>query len=663
MTRQEIIIIAKKHQYKIIFGLVALVIITIVCTKEQVFSPFQRNSDANRTTGINYYISTLGSDVNNGTSMQSPWKTITKANSSMGIFQPGDSILFKKGEIFTGKLNITRSGSMGNPLYFGSSDNFGTGVYPVLTNAVGSIIGLSNVSFVTVNAITITDPTMDQVDRTIQAKIGYAVSLTNSQSNTLSNLDISLVGVCIEVTNNSTLNTISGCYFHNGRMVVNTPVSVNATDDYGANGVVLTSSNNTITNCRFDGLWAQSYDFGKDGGAIEVFGGYSNNSLLYSTINDCNGVCEFGTNGGGAINNTLVAYCKLTNNGLLSYFSTTNLFASQVSNAQYFNNTVVETVNSFNQTSLFGFSGTPTVAIAYNLRNNIFYISDGAKVMRSGNDAAKYNHLNNIYVLSNGSATNYPLNSTELQTTSNVFNPDYSLINGSAAIDFGQNLGYNTHDLAGVTIVGLPDAGCYEYGNVAGACIFKYGNWSGCMNSKQTRTYTSSIGCLVAPPADSISRVCVVLAPCLYTYGKWTTCMNANQTRSYTFSGSCSVLPPTDSINRACTLMTGCVFVYANWGDCSNSLQVRNYTSSAGCNPPTDSTIKSCLPVNYFYFNKVKSNLWIDCNIVGVLIIRSSTGNIVKSVSYPAYGFAISVSGLRGTYTASTQGLVIKFTR
>ncbi len=48
----------------------------------------------------NYYVSSSGNDANSGTSESSPWKTLNKVNSFTP--KPGDQILFKRGEEWTG---------------------------------------------------------------------------------------------------------------------------------------------------------------------------------------------------------------------------------------------------------------------------------------------------------------------------------------------------------------------------------------------------------------------------------------------------------------------------------------------------------------------------------------------------------------------------------
>ena len=84
------------------------------------------NGIASATT---YYVSSgSGNDANSGTSAATAWKTIAKVNSQ--TFQAGDSILFKRGDVWNESLVPPSSGAAGNPIAF---DAYGTGAPPNLT--------------------------------------------------------------------------------------------------------------------------------------------------------------------------------------------------------------------------------------------------------------------------------------------------------------------------------------------------------------------------------------------------------------------------------------------------------------------------------------------------------------------------------------------------
>ena len=76
-----------------------------------------------------YYVSSSsGNDANGGTSSLTAWQTIAKVNSQ--TFLPGDSILFRRGDIWNESLVAPSSGTAGNPVAF---DAYGTGPAPNFT--------------------------------------------------------------------------------------------------------------------------------------------------------------------------------------------------------------------------------------------------------------------------------------------------------------------------------------------------------------------------------------------------------------------------------------------------------------------------------------------------------------------------------------------------
>jgi len=79
-----------------------------------------------------YFSSTSGNDANIGNEAN-PFQTISKLNSlSLG---PGDKVLFKKGDTFTGQIVVSYSGSEGSPIIY---DSYGTGDLPVLSASNGA---------------------------------------------------------------------------------------------------------------------------------------------------------------------------------------------------------------------------------------------------------------------------------------------------------------------------------------------------------------------------------------------------------------------------------------------------------------------------------------------------------------------------------------------
>jgi uncharacterized repeat protein (TIGR02059 family) len=87
-------------------------------------------------SATDYYISYSGNDTNNGLSSSAPWRTIAKVNSAFSIMKPGDRILFKRGDVFTGQITLTRSGSATAKIIF---DAYGVGNAPVIQGNIDII--------------------------------------------------------------------------------------------------------------------------------------------------------------------------------------------------------------------------------------------------------------------------------------------------------------------------------------------------------------------------------------------------------------------------------------------------------------------------------------------------------------------------------------------
>src|SRR3990167_9981785 len=85
-----------------------------------------------------YYISSSqGNDTNNGLTLNSAWRTISKLNSYQ--FNPGDIIKFERGEQFIdATLDVNRSGNSNSFITFTS---YGSGNLPVIGD---SLLGTYN---------------------------------------------------------------------------------------------------------------------------------------------------------------------------------------------------------------------------------------------------------------------------------------------------------------------------------------------------------------------------------------------------------------------------------------------------------------------------------------------------------------------------------------
>lgn len=456
-------------------------------------------------TGIanatDYFVSATGNDSNNGTSQTTPWKSLSKVQSvcNNGTIKAGDNILFKRGEVFTGSVLMAsiwgysaNSGTAAKPITFGA---YGSGAKPVLQYPQGGstqvtqrvVFWFVQVDYIVVDNLNFTDLVSTTNDKVSVANCGYAIYLgipEEAETNhcTIQNIDISLCGMGVAITGN--FNTITNSTLTNFKNLINT--NNGGDDDYGANAVTILGSDNQIINNYISSAWAYSSDFGWNGGACEMYNTCDRNKIMYNTIVDCDGISEFGGEGGTTANDNLFAYNKVINCGQLTWVNTIGTFAMQASNVQYYNNVIVENDQSrfsgpnvgagnthplahYPQSELFGFSGTPDASTVFNLKNNIFILSTGIDITRSSY-ATKTVHQDNIYQLSNSSVTNFNLGTTEISTSAAILTNtagadplawNYTPGTGSPAIDFGQNLGL-TRDFAGNTVPSVPNAGILE---------------------------------------------------------------------------------------------------------------------------------------------------------------------------------------------------------
>lgn len=101
-----------------------------------------------------YYVNASGGlDSNDGLSETSPWQTISKINGFP--FMPGDQILFKKGEIWTDQLLITRKGAFSNPITYSS---YGTGNKPIIApTCVLHAVEINNASYTVFDGFEVTN--------------------------------------------------------------------------------------------------------------------------------------------------------------------------------------------------------------------------------------------------------------------------------------------------------------------------------------------------------------------------------------------------------------------------------------------------------------------------------------------------------------------------
>jgi hypothetical protein len=106
------------------------------------------------TFGTKYHVSSSdGSDSDSGQTEALAWATLSKVNTSS--FSPGDSILFKAGDIWRETLEIPSAGNASSNLYFG---RYGTGANPKILGSKAGTTWTNQGSNVWKSDITFTSP-------------------------------------------------------------------------------------------------------------------------------------------------------------------------------------------------------------------------------------------------------------------------------------------------------------------------------------------------------------------------------------------------------------------------------------------------------------------------------------------------------------------------
>jgi len=423
----------------------------------------------------NYYVDPSFAGASTGT-LAKPWKNTATVNSEQWRFVGGDTIFFKRGQTFTGKLDIWTSGTAAASIVFMP---YGAGAVPIMQYALPDatspiarqIIVTSNSNYLVFDGFVLVDPTISTTDHTILANIGRGVYLYQSSNITVKNLNISLVGIGVTIEGNN--NLVTNCTISNLREIVNTASPTN--DDFGAEGILITGSNNRILSNSITECWAPSSDYTCDGGAMEIDGGSSNNQVLYNTTINNDGFIQINTTGSTATaSNNMIAYNLLINNGRVFWFNFWGTLTVQ--NFQFFNNDIIETVMQHsNYPYMFGCDAAPSNADALILKNNVFWINTPVDLTYTTTkpfNGPQMAHKNNLYHLSGGSL-GYTIDASEtmlaaatvvFNNTTNV-NPalwDYHVSVTSPAYNYGQLLGLTRDFEANAVPVDNPEAGIYE---------------------------------------------------------------------------------------------------------------------------------------------------------------------------------------------------------
>jgi parallel beta-helix repeat protein len=390
-----------------------------------------------------YYVDVFGNDQNDGTSVNTPWQTISKVNSV--IFLPGDQILFKRGGIWFETLVVPSSGTAQSPIVFG---DYGDGELPVIdgTNVRSSCIYVHTKNHIIIKNFSVKNNNgngtiwiMYGVNVSVQNNIIYATGkggiFIENSSNCL------LAGNSITTPDGFFDNETDGIYSQR-----------NILNKYEKNKIIIKNSHPVY---HVDGI--QSY--------LDESLQISNNHIIQDNSKQSSqGIYSTFSSGANYFYNNVVD-CPFSTSSVVGFVT-----LSANSALYLVHNTLIG-----KGANIISISGSPYFLI----QNNIFYaISPNHAIINIGSITGSlemdynlyYNHWNPIVLVYQGA----PLTFTQWQHLGYDVNgvisdpslkEDYTLNGGSPAIDMGSDMGLTyRYDKAGTLrpqLAGV-DIGAYE---------------------------------------------------------------------------------------------------------------------------------------------------------------------------------------------------------
>jgi 3-phytase len=386
-----------------------------------------------------FYVDSIdGSDANAGTSKGAAWRSLSKPNST--YFVPGDRILFRRGGIWNGKLSLGESGISGQTILVGA---YGTGDAPRIQGG-SSCVSLEG-SYIVVQ------------DLHVHACDWAGIDIGGSRNVVRRNLITgNVTGVFVSSGANSNRVT-SNIVRDNNKMQVNT---AGGSDDNGAFGVLLRGDKTEVSYNYIRGSNAFSYDYGRDGAAVEVYGAQWSNVHHNLAINN-DAFAELG--------NPRSADNTFAYNVVRSVLSTSTFVVTRgaetsrgpVKRTRLYNNTVYMTGAS-SQGFVCSSGCTADILI---MRNNIIQA-----VWKVGYADGRFDEDRNVYYGGIAQFTKGPNSRIMNPRFVDPLNDNFALRSSSWAIDRGVSLGYGS-DYSGSSVpidgnqdgTRQPDVGAYEY--------------------------------------------------------------------------------------------------------------------------------------------------------------------------------------------------------
>lgn len=418
-------------------------------------------------TGKSYFVDSVsGTDLNNGVSGHSAWKTLEKAKTATLV--PGDTLFFARGSEFTGGLEITSSGLPEKPIVL---TFYGKGGAPKFTNPDrsvldGNAIRLSG-SYLVVDGLYFHDcaaATGNDSTYTAIWEVGAVRIVLGANHCTVRNCEFSNCPKGIQSTGEYSL--ITGNYLHSANT---RPLS---SPGWGPIAIHMGNSHQEVSYNIIRDYYFIGGEFGADGGALELDDGRNPKTDIYIHHNYTS------SNMGFLEVSYFADIAKTDTHDLRISYNVSDDYQDFVMLWAPTHETYIENNTVFRRKQIKN-AIVPTVFLCdyggNTIRNNLVAVDSLTQVFTGKPEYLNTNTCaNNLYWSIDGGKLNVgiPLQSSELFNLNPMFTKkpksesDFSLLRKSPAIDTGIDLqGKYTIDFLGQPVPSGKgtDIGAFEF--------------------------------------------------------------------------------------------------------------------------------------------------------------------------------------------------------
>jgi hypothetical protein len=405
---------------------------------------------------LTYYVDcAAGNDSNLGLSQGSAWRSLGKASNAPLL--PGDRLLFKRGCVWDGTLTLKKSGTVLLPITIGA---YGSGNLPRIQNGTDQVAIYGSYLVIQYLHVRANENSLDAQcqNARVGQKRGFRF-FSGAAYNVLEHsLATDLYGGIWLATGTHHISVRNNTLRSNNMKMEHPEKN----DSSGAVGIAVQGDDSIIANNDITGSYVCSRVWGRDGAAIEVFGGRRNR--IFNNIARDNHI--FTEMGDSRSQDNIYAYNRVATGMAGAKFLTTrgdgNRYGPVYGTKVFHNSVHLGASDSWGVYCHSNCSGSVLI-----LRNNIIWVNGTA-----GYSDAPFTESHNIYWRSDGKPNvRYTIASTSMKVDPQWVAPgsaDYRPKSTSPAVDSANNAAPNhgfLSDLLGVVVPqgNAPDRGAYEY--------------------------------------------------------------------------------------------------------------------------------------------------------------------------------------------------------